>query len=132
MKKEEYKRLNEDFLKSIASRPDVNKLPCGVFYKVVQAGGGNDTPTLQSVVTVHYRGTLVNGREFDNSYRDACPAAFRLNELIEGWQQALLQMHVGDKWILYIPYTLGYGKRTVESIPGFSTLIFEIELLGIH
>ena len=132
MKKEEYKRQNEDFMKSVASQPDVYRLPCGICYKILEKGRGNDTPTLQSVVTVHYRGSLIDGREFDNSYRSACPAAFRLNELIEGWQQTLLQMRVGDKWILYIPYTLGYGKRTTGQIPGFSTLIFEVELLGIH
>lgn len=86
---------------------------------------------MSSVVSVHYRGTLINGREFDNSYKRNCPEAFRLNQVIEGWQQALQQMHVGDKWIIYIPYTLGYGTRTSGPIPGFSTLIFEVELLGI-
>lgn len=86
---------------------------------------------MSSVVSVHYRGTLINGREFDNSYKRNCPEAFRLNQVIEGWQQALQQMHVGAKWIIYIPYTLGYGTRTSGPIPGFSTLIFEVELLGI-
>ena len=60
-----------------------------------------------------------------------CPEAFRLCEVIEGWQLALQRMHVGDKWVIYIPYTMGYGNRTSGPIPAFSTLIFEVELLGV-
>ena len=70
-------------------------------------------------------------KKFDNSYERNCPEAFRLNQVIEGWQIALQQMHVGDKWIIYIPYTVGYGNRASGPIPAFSTLIFEVELLGI-
>lgn len=130
-KKEEYKEQNLQFLEETASQEDVVKLPCGVLYKVSEKGTGTVSPQLSSVVTVHYRGTLINGREFDNSWKRNFPEAFRLNQVIEGWQQALQQMHVGDKWIVYIPYTLGYGNRSSGPIPAFSTLVFEVELLGI-
>lgn len=130
-KKEEYKEQNLQFLEETASQEGVYKLPCGVLYKVLEQGAGTVSPQLSSVVTVHYRGTLINGREFDNSWKRSCPEAFRLNQVIEGWQQALQQMHVGDKWIVYIPYTLGYGNRPSGPIPAFSTLVFEVELLGI-
>ena len=73
----------------------------------------------------------LNGREFDNSWKRKCPEAFRLNEVIEGWQIALLRMHPGSRWIVYIPYTMGYGTRTSGPIPAYSTLIFEVELLNI-
>ena len=63
--------------------------------------------------------------------KGGCPEAFRLNQVIEGWQEALRRMHVGDRWMIYIPYTLGYGTRTSGPIPGYSTLLFEVELLGI-
>ncbi len=130
-KKEEYKEQNLQLLEETASQEGVYKLPCGVLYKVLERGTGTVSPQLSSVVTVHYRGTLINGREFDNSWKRSCPEAFRLNQVIEGWQQALQQMHVGDKWIVYIPYTLGYGNRPSGPIPAFSTLVFEVELLGI-
>lgn len=130
-KKEEYKEQNLLFLEERASQEGVSKLPCGVLYKVLERGTGTVSPQLSSVVTVHYRGTLINGREFDNSWKRSCPEVFRLNQVIEGWQQALQQMHVGDKWIVYIPYTLGYGNRPSGPIPAFSTLVFEVELLGI-
>ena len=130
-KKEEYKEQNLLFLEETASQEGVSKLPCGVLYKVLERGTGTVSPQLSSVVTVHYRGTLINGREFDNSWKRSCPEAFRLNQVIEGWQQALQQMHVGDKWIVYIPYTLGYGNRPSGPIPAFSTLVFEVEFLGI-
>lgn len=118
-KKEEYKEKNIQFLTEIALQEGVVKLPGGVLYKVVEQGTGSVSPQLSSVVSVHYRGTLIDGREFDNSRQRNCPEAFRLNQVIEGWQQALQQMHVGDKWIIYIPYTLGYGNRPSGPIPAF-------------
>ena len=130
-KKEEYKEQNLQFLEETASQEGVVKLPCGVLYKVLEKGTGTVSPQPSSVVSVHYRGTLIDGREFDNSWKRNCYEAFRLNQVIEGWQQALQQMHIGDKWIIYIPYTLGYGNRPSGPIPAFSTLIFEVELLGI-
>ena len=130
-KKEEYKEQNLQYLEEIASQEGVTMLADGVLYKVIEQGNGTVSPRLDSVVSVHYRGTLINGREFDNSYKRNCPEAFRLNQVIEGWQIALQQMHAGDKWIVYIPYTCGYGNRGSGPIPAFSTLIFEVELLGI-
>lgn len=130
-KKEEYKEKNRLFLEEVAGQEGINRLPSGVLYKVIGSGSGTVSPKPDSVVSVHYRGTLINGREFDNSYKRACPEAFRLNQVIEGWQIALQQMHVGDKWIIYIPFDLGYGNRPSGPIPAFSTLVFEVELLGI-
>ena len=80
---------------------------------------------------MHYKGSLIDGREFDNSYERSCPDALRLSDVIEGWQVALQKMHVGDKWKIYIPYTIGYGNKSVDSIPAYSTLVFEVELLGV-
>lgn len=130
-KKEEYKEKNLQFLEDLAVQENIQKLPSGVLYKIVEQGSGMASPALDSVVLVHYRGMLTNGREFDNSWKRGCPEAFRLNQVIEGWQKALQQMHAGDRWIVYIPYILGYGSRTSGPIPAFSTLIFEVELLSI-
>jgi len=130
-RKEEYKEQNLLFLEEIALQEGVKKLAGGILYKVTEPGSGTISPRPDNVVSVHYRGTLIDGREFDNSYERNCPEAFRLNQVIEGWQIALQQMHVGDKWVVYIPYTSGYGNRASGPIPAFSTLIFEVELLGI-
>lgn len=130
-RKEEYKEQNLLFLEEIALQEGVKKLAGGILYKVTESGSGTVSPRPDNVVSVHYRGTLIDGREFDNSYERKCPEAFRLNQVIEGWQIALQQMHVGDKWVVYIPYTSGYGNRASGPIPAFSTLIFEVELLGI-
>ena len=130
-KKELYKQKNIQFLKDLSTEEGIQSLPCGVYYKVLQSGEGKSTPTVRSIVSVHYKGSLIDGKEFDNSYKRNCPEAFRLCEVIDGWQLALQQMHVGDRWIIYIPYELGYGNKASGPIPAFSTLVFEVELLGI-
>ena len=130
-KKEEYKFKNEQYLESLRTEEEVKELAAGVLYRTLETGQGSTSPRLNSVVSVHYKGTLINGREFDNSWKRNCPEAFRLNEVIEGWQIALLRMHPGSRWIVYIPYTMGYGTRTSGPIPAYSTLIFEVELLNI-
>ena len=131
-KKEEYKLKNEQFLQNLRTEEGVKELAAGVLYRILESGQGSSaTPRLNSIVSVHYKGTLINGREFDNSWKRNCPEAFRLNEVIDGWQIALQQMRVGDHWMVYIPYTVGYGTRTSGPIPAFSTLIFEVKLLGI-
>ena len=130
-KKELYKQKNIQFLKDLSVEEGIQSLPCGIYYKVLQSGEGKSTPTVRSIVSVHYKGSLIDGKEFDNSYKRNCPEAFRLCEVIDGWQLALQQMHVGDKWIIYIPYELGYGNKASGPIPAFSTLVFEVELLGI-
>ena len=130
-RKEEYKLKNELFLAQLRQDNSVKELSGGVLYRVVKEGEGRGDVKTNSVVTVHYKGTLINGREFDNSWTRGCPEAFRVNGLIEGFQIALLNMHIGDRWVVYIPYELGYGKRTSGPIPAFSTLVFEIELISI-
>ena len=130
-KKEIYKQKNIQFLKELSVEEGIQNLPCGIYYKVLETGEGKVSPTVRSIVSVHYRGTLIDGKEFDNSYKRNCPEAFRLCDVIDGWQIALQQMHVGDKWIIYIPSEMGYGSKASGPIPGFSTLIFEVELLSI-
>ena len=130
-KKEIYKQKNIQFLKDLSAEEGIMSLPRGIYYKVLEQGNGSTSPTIRSIVSVHYRGTLIDGKEFDNSYKRNYPEAFRLCDVIDGWQIALQQMHVGDKWIIYIPYELGYGSKACAGIPAFSTLIFEVELLGI-
>lgn len=130
-RKEEYKLQNEQFLERLRAEEGIKELPCGILYRVVEEGGDGPAPRLNSVVSVHYKGTLINGREFDNSWKRNCPEAFRLNEVIEGWQIALQRMHPGSRWIVYIPYAVGYGTRASGPIPAYSTLIFEVELLSI-
>ena len=132
MKKEEYKHKNELFLEELATQKGIKALPSGVFYKSLKKGKPDaPTPRYNSVVTVQYRGTLINGKEFDSSYKQRYAPAFRLNQLIKGWQIALTQMHLGEKGVVYIPYSMGYGTRACGNIPAFSTVIFEVELLGI-
>ena len=130
-KKEIYKNKNIEFLKELSIQEGINSLPCGIYYKVLETGEGKVSPTVRSIVSVHYRGTLIDGKEFDNSYKRNCPEAFRLCDVIDGWQIALQQMHVGDKWMIYIPSEMGYGSKASGPIPANSTLIFEVELLGI-
>ena len=130
-KKELYKEKNIQFLKEISAEEGINALPCGIYYKVLESGNGTTSPNVRSIVSVHYKGSLIDGKEFDNSYKRNCPEAFRLCDLIDGWQIALQRMHVGDKWNINIPNTMGYGTKTCGPIPAFSTLVFEMELLGI-
>lgn len=130
-KKEQYKQQNEEFLTELASQEGIISLGGGVLYKVLQHGEGKGPVTPRSIVTCHYKGSLINGKVFDNSWERNCPEAFRVNDLIEGFQMALCNMHVGDHWEVYIPWQKGYGKRSDADIPGYSTLVFEIMLLGI-
>ena len=104
----------------------------GLQYKVVTQGKGK-SPGITDRVTVHYTGKLVDGTIFDSSIQRGQPATFRVNQVIPGWTEALRMMKEGDKWILYIPYALGYGERgSPPQIPPFSTLIFEVELLKVN
>ena len=131
MNKREYAQANKDWLAEKAREEGVQALPKGVFYKVLATGADNGKrPTARSVVTVHYTGRTIDGKEFATS-RGGVPLAIRLSDLIEGWVIALQQMCVGDKWEVYIPSELGYGKYSQPGIPAYSTLIFEIELTGI-
>lgn len=130
-KKETYRLANRQFLENIAKEEGIIRHRTGVMFKVIHSGDGDRSPNVRSVVTVHYRGTLINGREFDNSWKRGTPEAFRVGDVIDGWQIALQQMHTGDRWMVYIPSDYGYGSRTTGPIPGDSTLIFEVELISI-
>ena len=100
------------------------------FYKVIGKGGQKKpSPGRNSVVTVHYTGKTINGRTFDSSRSGVAPA-FRLRDLIPGWIIALQQMHPGDRWEVYIPAEQAYGRFNQPGIPGGSTLIFDIQLIG--
>lgn len=119
------------YLDSIAGTEGVVKTESGLCYKVITAGKG-DTPTATDKVKVHYRGTLIDGTEFDSSYSRNEPTTFRANQVIAGWTEALGMMPVGSKWMLYIPQELAYGNRDMGTIKPFSTLVFEVELLEIE
>lgn len=131
MGKREYIEANREWLLEKSKEEGVQPLAKGLYYKVIKTGDANGRhPAKNSIVTVHYTGRTINGKKFDSSLGGVTPA-FRLSTLIEGWVIALQQMVVGDKWELYIPSALGYGNFSQPGIPGGSTLIFEIELLGI-
>ncbi len=131
MAKKEYVQANKNWLVAKSQEEGVKPLDRGIYYKVV-AEGKNDGkhPTRRSIVAAHYTGWTINGKKFDSS-RGGAPIAFRLSDLIEGWIVATQKMCVGDKWEVYLPAEMGYGKYSQPGIPGGSTLIFEIELLGI-
>lgn len=123
---------SEKFLEANKARPGVKTTATGLQYEVLTEGEGK-TPQKADRVTVHYTGKLVDGVMFDSSIQRGQPATFRVNQVIPGWTEALQMMQEGDKWILYIPYSLGYGERgSPPQIPPFSTLIFEVELLKVN
>lgn len=131
-KNESYKLQNERFLAEIRNEEGVKELRAGVLYKVLEFGDGSGTVSPRSIVTCHYKGSTINGRVFDETFSSGCPAVFRANELISGFQIALVNMHIGDHWLVYIPSEMGYGSRGAgRDIPGNSTLIFEIKLIAI-
>ena len=131
-KNNEYKLRNEAFMQALRDgKEELFEISQGVLVKILKQGDGDRCPRGGNVVTVHYNGSLINGKVFDSSYERGYPEAFRLSDLIVGWQIALTQMHVGDHWIVYIPYQLGYGTRDSGPIPAYSTLIFEMELVAI-
>ena len=118
------------FLETNKSKEGVKVLPSGLQYKIIKQGTGK-SPTAEDKVKTHYRGTLIDGTEFDSSYKRNQPAEFAVKGVIKGWTEALQLMKEGDKWELYIPPELAYGERGNRNIPGNSTLIFEVELLEI-
>ena len=124
--------LGAAFLAENAKKPGVVKLSSGLQYQVIVAGHDTTKPTLNSKVKVHYHGTLIDGTVFDSSVQRGEPISFPLNGVIKGWQDGLQLMSLGSKWKLFIPSELAYGERSAGPVigPG-STLIFEVELLGI-
>lgn len=118
------------FLAENKTKPGIVTLPSGLQYKVLTAGNG-PTPSGSDTVTVHYRGTLLDGTEFDSSHKRGQPATFPVTGVIKGWTEALQLMKVGSKWQLFIPPDLAYGERGYGSQIGPNTLLtFEIELVS--
>ena len=125
------KAAGEKFLAENKTKEGVKTTESGLQYKVITEGKG-EIPADTCKVKVNYKGTLIYGTEFDSSYKRNEPATFRANQVIKGWTEALTMMPVGSKWELYIPQELAYGSRESGQIKPFSTLIFEVELVGIE
>ena len=125
------KAAGEKFLAENKTKEGVKTTPSGLQYKVITEGKGA-IPADTCKVKVNYKGTLIDGTEFDSSYKRKEPTTFRANQVIKGWTEALTMMPVGSKWELYIPQELAYGSRDQGQIKPFSTLIFEVELLSIE
>ena len=125
------RKRGEDYLKSNAEKEGVKVTESGLQYSVITAADGAK-PKATDEVTVHYRGTLIDGTEFDSSYSRGAPTSFTLNEVIPGWTEGVQLMSVGSKYRFVIPFNLAYGERGAGGQIGpFETLIFEVELLEI-
>jgi FKBP-type peptidyl-prolyl cis-trans isomerase FklB len=132
MAAEKSRAEGEAFLAENAKKEGVVTLPSGLQYKILKDGAGA-SPQATDNVTVHYRGTLIDGTEFDSSHKRNQPATFRVSGVIRGWTEALQRMKPGAKWRLFIPAKLAYGERgTGSAIPPNSALIFEVELLKVN
>lgn len=128
---EKNKTAGDAFLAENKKKDGVITLPSGLQYKVEKMGTGKK-PKAEETVAVHYIGKLVDGTEFDNSYKRGQPASFQVNGVVRGWTEALQLMPVGSKWTLFIPPDLAYGERGAgQVIPPNATLIFEVELLSV-
>ena len=126
------KTEGEAFLAANKSKDGVVTLHSGLQYKILTAGAG-PKPTASDSVKCNYRGTLIDGKEFDSSYKRGQPATFEVGQVIKGWTEALQLMPVGSKWQIFVPSSLGYGERGAGAEIGpNATLIFEVELLSIE
>lgn len=125
------RKAGEEFLAQNKTKEGVVTLPSGLQYKVLTKGKGA-LPKATDKVKVNYEGHLIDGTEFDSSYKRNTPITFGVNQVIKGWSEALCLMPVGSKWELYIPQELAYGSRKTGNIPPYSTLIFTVELLEIE
>ena len=126
------KQAGQQFLAANKTKPGVVALPSGLQYKILKEGTG-PKPTATDTVVCNYRGTLINGTEFDSSYKGGQPATFPVDQVIKGWTEALQLMPVGSKWQVFVPSDLAYGERSPgPEIGPNSTLIFEIDLLSIQ
>lgn len=128
---EKNKKEGEAFLAENGKKEGVVTLPSGLQYKVIKSGTGK-TPTSGDTVETHYRGTLIDGTEFDSSYKRGQTATFPVTGVIPGWTEALQKMKEGDKWQLFIPPNLAYGERGAgRDVGPNATLIFEVELIAV-
>jgi FKBP-type peptidyl-prolyl cis-trans isomerase FklB len=118
------------FLEENKKKEGIKVLASGLQYRVLTEGSGK-TPKATDTVTAHYVGTLINGTEFDNSYKRGQAFTFPMSDVIPGWSEALQLMKEGAKWQIFIPPALGYGERAVGPVPPNSTLIYEVELLSV-
>lgn len=126
------KAAGEAFLAANSKKEGVVTLPSGLQYKVIKEGDG-PKPTVNDKVKTHYHGMLIDGRVFDSSVDRGEPISFSLGQVIKAWQEGIPLMTVGSKYVLYAPYDLAYGERAAgQLIQPYSTLIFEVELLGIE
>jgi len=123
--------VGKKFLAENQKKEGIKTLPSGLQYKVMTEGSGK-TPQATDTVTVNYKGNLIDGTEFDSSYKRGQPASFQVNGVIKGWTEALQLMKEGSKWQLFIPSDLAYGEGGAgRTIPPNSTLIFEVELISV-
>ncbi|MGI0016169.1 MAG: FKBP-type peptidyl-prolyl cis-trans isomerase [Nitrososphaera sp.] len=118
------------FLNANKMKEGIHESPNGVQYKIIEEGKGAH-PKITDTVVVHYRGTLIDGREFDSSHKRGEPATLQINNVIKGWQEVLPMMREGAKWQVFIPAELAYGERGASIIGPNETLIFDIELVSI-
>jgi FKBP-type peptidyl-prolyl cis-trans isomerase FklB len=124
-------KAGREFLEANKQKPGIITLPSGLQYEVITEGDGIK-PLAKNKVTCHYHGTLIDGTVFDSSVKRGQPATFPLNAVIKGWTEGLQLMGVGSKWRFFLPPNLAYGERqTGSDIGPNSTLIFEVELLGV-
>lgn len=125
------KEKGREFLEKNKARKEITETASGLQYEILVKGTG-PVPKREDTVTAHYKGVLLDGKEFDNSYKRGEPLTIPVAGVIPGWTEALTLMPVGSKWKLYIPSSIGYGDYGAgQDIPGGSTLVFEVELLGI-
>jgi len=129
----EYTEKNRQFLVENARKPGVITTDSGLQYRINKPGRGGIHPKLSESVLMHYRGRLIDGTEFDSSYKRGKPASFQVNKVVKGMAEALQLMQRGDHWQLFIPAELAYGEKGAgTSIPPNSTLIFDIEFISIQ
>jgi len=125
-------RKSEAFMAHNRQQPGVVQLPSGIQYQVLEKGSGSISPTVASTVTVNYRGMLVDGTEFDNTWARGTPVSFAVNSVLTGWQDVIPRMHVGDRWKVVIPPRLAYGEAgALPRIGPNEALVFDIQLLDI-
>jgi FKBP-type peptidyl-prolyl cis-trans isomerase FklB len=135
----EFKRIaaenakkSADFMARNAEQAGVVQLPSGIQYSVIKKGADTASPGIDSLVTVNYRGMLIDGTEFDSTWAHGAPVTFPVNKVIRGWQYVIPRMHVGDRWKVVIPPTLAYGENgALPRIGPNQALVFDIELLDI-